>query len=210
MSNTYAESASNSAPTINGQSDHPFGPARQDSLEVPIQEVAGGRVSTQESGGCQTNDHLVENIDEILEAIELLRNVAGDDEEILETESLYKWFTEAARVHFEQKDAEEAEERLSYTDTERGVSFEGNERLDNWLEDVFVQELAAKIQSRIFVGGADEAADVSMPTPCPYCNRAVGDETDQHVLKCKYAHEEQERLDWTMRRNGELRRRKGV
>ena len=177
---------------------------------MPAQENAGRRASTRESGGCQTNDRPVENIDEILGAIELLRNIAGDDEEILETESLYKWFTGFARVHFEQKNAGEAEEQLSCTDTEREVSFEGNERLDNWLEDVFVQELAAKIQSRIFVGGADEAADVSMPTPCPYCNRPVGDETDQHILKCKYAHEEQERLDWMMRRNEELRRRKGV
>ena len=179
-------------------------PESLQSFELQAQEVAGGRLSHQRNTRRQTNDFPDGDIEQLLEAIELLRDLAGDDEEILESESLYKWLTEIAREHFEAKEVEEAEEQLSDTDTEA----EPNMRLENWLEEIFVQDLAAKIQGRIFVGGADEDDEVDAPTPCLYCNKSVGDEMEQHVLKCKFAHEEQERLDWTMRRNQKLRRRK--
>lgn len=185
------------------------------SFETQVREMTRGRSPLRESARRMTNGHPVENIDEVLEAIELVQELAEGGEELLESESLYKWLTEVARVYFEGNEenpanADEAEEQPSpsadslaetpYTEGE-------NELLDDWLEDNFVQDLAAKIQGRNFVGGADEVDVIPTSVPCSYCNKPIGDERDQHVLKCENAHEEQERLDWMLRRGEVLRGR---
>jgi len=82
------------------------------------------------------------------------------------------------------------------------IAMEPSGFVAKWLEDVFVLDLAAKLRDRLFTGGADEVDDgvgdgevENRDPPCPFCNRSIGDETEQHVLKCKYAHEEQEALE---------------
>jgi hypothetical protein len=178
-----------------------------------MQEIGGGRASLQDSSGCKTNNPSAENdqdVNEVMEAIALLRELAEDEEEFLECESLYKWLIDIAREQNSVDEATSDEPEAWHSNPDTHIeSFKQNGRLEEWLEDIFVLDLAAKIQDRLFVGGAYEQDDMSASAPCPYCNKPVGDATDQHVLKCKYAHEEAERFDWMMRRGGRVESTKG-
>ena len=192
----------------NEQRSSLFDHSSQDTVEsfhVYVHELAGGRTSAQETAVFRTG----QDLNEATESIARLREFAEDDEELLESGSLYKWLTDIAREDLGNNNAneaanDEAEARQSNLATD-SESLTQIQRLDDWLEDIFVLDLAAKIQGYVLVGGADEQDDISSSALSPYCNKPVGDETEQHALKCKFAHEEQEKLDWMMRRDGELR-----
>lgn len=69
--------------------------------------------------------------------------------------------------------------------------------LEKWLEEIFSQTLTAQLENKIFIGGAE---DLNPENPCPICFKPLGDERDQHFLRCKYAHEEFERQEESRRR----------
>ena len=66
------------------------------------------------------------------------------------------------------------------------------EPLSPWLNTVFDHTLKGQLENIHFAGGADVEQDPDVDN-CELCGRPLGDPTDQHYLKCKYAHEELER-----------------
>ncbi|KAG4416494.1 hypothetical protein IFR04_010350 [Cadophora malorum] len=66
------------------------------------------------------------------------------------------------------------------------------EPLSPWLNTVFDHTLKGQLENCHFAGGADVEQDPDVDN-CELCGRPLGDPTDQHSLKCKYAHEELER-----------------
>ncbi|KAE8453461.1 hypothetical protein EG329_010322 [Mollisiaceae sp. DMI_Dod_QoI] len=78
--------------------------------------------------------------------------------------------------------------------------------LDSWLSTLFDHTLAGQASAVVFVGGADKQDPTE--DDCPLCFKPIGDPRDQHLLRCKYAHEEKGRMDWLMRRGEELKRRR--
>ena len=69
-----------------------------------------------------------------------------------------------------------------------------------WVHDIFLRDWVAKKHGAVFAGGADELCSSFDIVYCPHCNKPVGEETDQHVVKCSFAHKELERLHWSMER----------
>ncbi|PVH84214.1 hypothetical protein DL98DRAFT_512611 [Cadophora sp. DSE1049] len=67
------------------------------------------------------------------------------------------------------------------------------EALSPWLDTVFDNTLRGQLENSHFAGGADVEQDPDVEN-CELCGRPLGDPTDQHYLKCKYAHEELERV----------------
>ena len=202
-------------------SSEPPPPESISSIELLVREVPGSRISMSALLGAESRPpcRLLEDIDEVLEAMDALRDLAGDDEDLLEVESLYRWLLDFAWVHEgrRKREALTAEEGMNKgsdagreEDAREQVSFaeEPDELLAKWLEDVFVLELAARILDQVFVGGADEVDgdenEANVLSPCPYCKGPVGEQTDQHVVKCKFANGEQEALDWMWRHRKEI------
>lgn len=69
--------------------------------------------------------------------------------------------------------------------------------LDTWLTALFSHTLSAQLQNTHFIGGAeDENTTLDF---CPWCAGPPGDEGDEegelHMLRCRYACEERERLE---------------
>lgn len=78
-------------------------------------------------------------------------------------------------------------------------------RFDLWLDELFAQTLNAQLKEETFVGGAE---DQNPRNPCPICFQPQGDETNQHFLRCKYAHEERRRMEQSIWRGIERRKNK--
>ncbi|KAH7346405.1 hypothetical protein BKA65DRAFT_537080 [Rhexocercosporidium sp. MPI-PUGE-AT-0058] len=70
---------------------------------------------------------------------------------------------------------------------------EESERLSPWLDTIFDNTLHGQVENVHFAGGADVEQDPNLDN-CEFCGRPIGEATDQHYLKCKYAHEELERV----------------
>ncbi|KAK0103396.1 hypothetical protein ONS95_005422 [Cadophora gregata] len=65
-----------------------------------------------------------------------------------------------------------------------------------WLDTVFDHTLNGQLEDIHFTSGADFQRNPDVEN-CVLCTRPVGDPTFQHYLKCKYAHEEAERMaEW--------------
>ncbi|KAL5318784.1 hypothetical protein ACEPPN_013851 [Leptodophora sp. 'Broadleaf-Isolate-01'] len=67
-----------------------------------------------------------------------------------------------------------------------------------WLDTIFSNTLHGQMDEVHFTGGADieQNSDVEQDPDveiCLICGKPTGEATDQHYLKCKYAHEELER-----------------
>lgn len=78
--------------------------------------------------------------------------------------------------------------------------------LEPWLSTLIDHTLAGHGSGNAFVGGAEEQ-DLT-EDDCPLCFGPIGDPRDQHLLRCKYAHEErerEERMTWLLARGRELR-----
>jgi hypothetical protein len=195
-----------------------FLPLARDSVEafkIQVTEVGGGRPSPRdrERVGCKSDGLPVQNIEEVMEAINCLMDLARENEEVIDDE-LLEWMAELVRVQVEGKEPEEV--HVEGTEEEQadsqpstcssdldfpGLYEEGdNPYMDGWLENIYLLDHGAKCNGNTFIGGADDVNDAFTSIHCPHCNKPVGDETDQHVAKCKYAHEEQEKLSWAMRR----------
>ncbi|KAG4028352.1 hypothetical protein MFRU_022g00720 [Monilinia fructicola] len=78
--------------------------------------------------------------------------------------------------------------------------------LDAWLNDILGNSLDGPFIGSSFIGGADE--EDPKEEECPYCCLSMGEGywMDLHLMKCKYAHEEAEKLksaraQWLNRRN---------
>ncbi|XMA17094.1 hypothetical protein WAI453_009885 [Rhynchosporium graminicola] len=67
------------------------------------------------------------------------------------------------------------------------------ELLASWLDTLFDHTHHGHATNVPFAGGADVEQDPNVDN-CELCGRAIGEATDQHYLKCKYAHEERERV----------------
>jgi hypothetical protein len=65
--------------------------------------------------------------------------------------------------------------------------------LDDWLSDLFANTLEAQLKGTHFIGGAED--ENSTLKFCSICYGPLGDPSDQHLLKCQYAHEEQKRME---------------
>lgn len=78
-------------------------------------------------------------------------------------------------------------------------------RLDNWLDEIFSQTLHAQVQEETFVGGAK---DQNPRNPCPVCFQPLGDERGQHLLHCKYVHEELGRMEKSVEMVVDINRKK--
>ena len=68
--------------------------------------------------------------------------------------------------------------------------------LEPWLSDLFDRTLDGQMEETTFIGGAE---DDPLEVLCPLCRSPVGDPIYQHVVRCQYAHDEQERMEalWT-------------
>ena len=117
---------------------------------------------------------------------------------------------EESLEHAGEEDDEEGEvergaEDRSSTYTFDSITYspfeEGDDpNTEDWVEEIYQRDHAAKRKEDLFVGGADEVDNGFDVEYCPHCNKPVGDEIDQHILKCKFAHEELERLHWSLGR----------
>lgn len=88
-----------------------------------------------------------------------------------------------------------AEETPSPTEvsSKRYVRSDLSAFLEPWLLDLFDRTLEGQMEETTFVGGAE---DGPFEVLCSLCRSSVG---DQHVVRCQYAHDEQERMAalWT-------------
>lgn len=68
--------------------------------------------------------------------------------------------------------------------------------LESWLADLFARTLDCQMEETTFVGGAEDAPFEVLSS---LCRSPVGDPIYQHVVRCQYAHDEQERMAalWT-------------
>jgi hypothetical protein len=194
-----------------------------DSFDILVRQTGGSRASARDSIGSIAHSLPVENLADVLKAIEMLQELGRENNKILESKSIIRWIAEVVRVHlgFQEEGCGSLYESLTAVAGSNGEGEEvwgdgpgeelssvstyassvdepdqegDNAYLDDWLHGVFLQDPHCKMKSRHFLGGAEEAAARSTPELCPHCNRPVGCETDQHIWKCKFAHEEQERL----------------
>lgn len=71
-------------------------------------------------------------------------------------------------------------------------------RFSPWLDELFENTLAGHVAGQDFVGGATDTIPIN--NPCPLCFQPMGDPRLQHLLRCKFAHEEREREErmWKM------------
>jgi hypothetical protein len=69
--------------------------------------------------------------------------------------------------------------------------------LEPWTSDLFDRTLEGQMEDTIFVGGAGGDSDEII---CPLCREPVSDPTYQHLLRCQFAHDEQERMEALWRR----------
>jgi len=72
-------------------------------------------------------------------------------------------------------------------------------RLESWICDIFDRTLDGQMEDTIFIGGAE---DDSGQVRCPLCGNPVGDARDQHLIQCQFAHDEQERMEASLKRVG--------
>ncbi|KAL2069879.1 hypothetical protein VTL71DRAFT_14558 [Oculimacula yallundae] len=68
------------------------------------------------------------------------------------------------------------------------------DHLSPWLSTIFDHTLHGHVTNTRFAGGADIEQDFSTVEKCELCGRSIGEATHQHWLKCKFAHEELERV----------------
>ena len=69
--------------------------------------------------------------------------------------------------------------------------------LEPWMSDLFDRTLEGQMEETIFLGGAE---DDPSQVICPLCRKILGDPTYQHLLRCQFAHDEQERMEVLWRR----------
>ena len=92
-----------------------------------------------------------------------------------------------------------AEERAANPSTPSSVQDKPpSNSLDDWLSELFSNTLERQLDDPSFIGGAtDENKTLDF---CPFCYKSLGDPRDQHLLRCQYAHEEQERMNSSIAR----------
>jgi hypothetical protein len=84
-----------------------------------------------------------------------------------------------------------------------------SQSLEPWLSTLYHKTPAGRMTGITFEGGAEEQNREEHD--CPFCSMTIGDLTDQHLLRCRYAHEEregEERMAWLLMRGRMLRGRK--
>ncbi|KAF7881342.1 uncharacterized protein EAF01_011853 [Botrytis porri] len=79
--------------------------------------------------------------------------------------------------------------------------------LNIWLNDIVLRTLEGEILSPsstgdTFTGGAEE--EDTLDTMCPYCDGSMGEGAwrELHLIQCRYAHVEKERLEIAMGKKG--------
>jgi hypothetical protein len=197
----------------------PVGQDSVESFEIQVTAVGGSRASFRKSG------LPLENFTEVRKALDELHELANEHDAILDEEVIVDWLDEIQRAFaegkYDRKDEKEGVEpsisKVSISEGSEANSWttapfkpyeEGdNPYMDEWLSKTFDLDFDAKKKAHYFVGGADEVPNGAISAPCLHCNKPVGPETDQHVVKCKFAHEEQERLYWAMDQGNALRGR---
>jgi len=70
------------------------------------------------------------------------------------------------------------------------VDSNSDTRLESWISDIFDRTLNGQMEDTVFIGGAE---DDPRQERCPLCGNPVGDPTDQHLIQCQFAHDEQKR-----------------
>ncbi|PMD35317.1 hypothetical protein L207DRAFT_587627 [Hyaloscypha variabilis F] len=70
-------------------------------------------------------------------------------------------------------------------------------RLESWVSDIFGRTLDGQMEDTVFIGGAEEDL---FQVLCPLCRNPVGDPRDQHLIQCQFAHDEQERMEASLRK----------
>jgi hypothetical protein len=74
-------------------------------------------------------------------------------------------------------------------------------QFEPWLAELFSNNLEQAVLGEIFIGGADERHLVT-EEHCPLCRVSLRP-NDPHLLQCQYAHDEQERLEKSLSRQGQ-------
>jgi len=103
--------------------------------------------------------------------------------------------TEGFHLSPSQKHSASSRSPHSSTNTNVGI----------WLDEIKTLRQESLRQNGVFVGGAEDHLPVE--NPCPVCSKPQGDPIYQHYLRCKYAHEEQQRMDWMLSRGSGLERK---
>jgi hypothetical protein len=88
----------------------------------------------------------------------------------------------------------------SFLDSISSRASSSTTQFEPWLAELFSNNLEQAIQGEIFVGGADERYRVT-EEHCSLC-RVPLRPNDPHLLQCQYAHDEQERLEKSLSRQG--------
>ncbi|TGO15228.1 hypothetical protein BPAE_0586g00030 [Botrytis paeoniae] len=70
--------------------------------------------------------------------------------------------------------------------------------LNTWLNDIVLRTLEGQVVAPSFTGGADE--EDKLEAMCPYCDSSMGEGAwrELHLINCRYAHVEAERLEIAM------------
>jgi hypothetical protein len=89
----------------------------------------------------------------------------------------------------------------SFLDSISSRTSSSTTQFEPWLAELFSNNLEQAVQGDIFIGGADERHLVT-EEHCPLCNVPLRP-NDPHLLQCQYAHDEQERLEKSLSRQGQ-------
>ncbi|KAM0152424.1 hypothetical protein ACHAPG_007631 [Botrytis cinerea] len=67
--------------------------------------------------------------------------------------------------------------------------------LNTWLDDIVIRTLEGQVLSPSYIGGANEENELE--ALCPYCDSSMGEGAwrELHLINCRYAHVEAERLE---------------
>ncbi|TGO33246.1 hypothetical protein BHYA_0258g00140 [Botrytis hyacinthi] len=67
--------------------------------------------------------------------------------------------------------------------------------LNTWLNDIVLRTLGGQVLAPAFTGGAEEGDELE--DMCPYCDSSMGEGAwrELHLINCRYAHVEAERLE---------------
>ncbi|KAE9380323.1 hypothetical protein N431DRAFT_539968 [Stipitochalara longipes BDJ] len=74
--------------------------------------------------------------------------------------------------------------------------FDKDTHLESWISDIFDRTLDGQMEDTIFIGSAEDNPSQVL---CPLCRNPVGDPRDQHSIQCQFAHDEQERMEASLR-----------
>lgn len=67
--------------------------------------------------------------------------------------------------------------------------------LNTWLDDIVLRTLEGQVLAPEFIGGAEEEDELE--AMCPYCDSSMGEGAwrELHLINCRYAHAEAEKLE---------------